>query len=106
METLHRVTLSDGLVADVNSKTLKAINALQGLEHELARGVIGSVYAGRVLSKDSDEPGDIGSLLVVFEPEGLGILADDMFKEHKRCFGLQSLWQGNAPGVSRSYRNQ
>lgn len=106
MRTLHKVTLSDGIVAEVDDKTKKIIDALQGLEHELARGVVGAIYAGRVLSKDSDAPNDIGSLLAVFENDGLEQLAGDMFNEHKRCCGLASLWQGNAPGASRSFRNQ
>jgi hypothetical protein len=106
MKTWHKVILHDGLVAEVDDKTLNVINALRGLERELAIGVIGSVYAGRVLSAGSDAPGDIASLLAVFEPDGLNNLASDMFKEHKRCQGLASLWQGNAPGVSRSFRNQ
>lgn len=106
MTTLRKVTLSDGIVAEVDEKTWKIIEALQGLEHELARGEVGSIYAGRVLSSRSDEPGEVASLLGVFENDGLNGLANDMFTEHRRCVGLDSLWQGNAPGASRSFRNQ
>lgn len=104
---LQQIKLSDGTVANVDQRTAKIVSALQGLERELAAGLVGCVFIGRV-TKASYEPSPLESetLLGFFEHEGLPALSSELFKEGRRAQEVASLWDGNAPTVSRSVRNQ
>jgi hypothetical protein len=101
---VQNARLPDGTVVTVDAKTAYTLGMLQNLAETLARGQIDVLF----LAWDGPEAdGNKNHSMAYFNrPDRLLEMSELLQSQSKRLPQLASLWEGNMPEASRSFRVQ
>ena len=95
----YKFSAMDGEELEIGEKVQAGVDILRVAIECLARGVTRSFSLTEV-----DERGRTRKTLVTTDGAHLGALADAVLDQSKVAFKMDSMWQGNAPIQSRSFR--
>lgn len=101
MPLKQTIKLLDGSTHEVDAKTLRAISELSTAQIDIATGRTSVVLVARHLAGRPVAD----SFLAFWNEKDLPLVGDLLFAEAKRCGHLHSLWEGNAPAASRSFKS-
>ena len=101
---LQEGSLPDGTVVRVDAKTAYALGMLQQIAERLARGGLDVL----VVTWDGVEPqgSETHSFSYYNNPGRLVAVSTVLQSQSERLPKIASLWEGNMPGASRSFRTQ
>ena len=101
---VQEASLPDGTVVLVDAKTAYTLGLIQNLSEQLARGYIDVLF----LAWDGPEAeGNKNHSMAYFNrPDRLVEMSELLQSQSKRLPQLASLWEGNIPAASRSFRVQ
>lgn len=96
-----QVRLTDGQIIEVDPQTYRAVGVLSAAVDAVARGLTASFCLVELSQR-----GKIRDTVLTLNGENLDKLAEGAAGQQQAIANLASLWEGNAPTNSRSFRRQ